>query len=35
MANLKNVKDLNDVILSQARQNAFTSVKTMIDTRMY
>jgi len=35
MANISNVKDLNDTIVNQVRDNANTSLKSMIDTRMY
>lgn len=35
MANISNVKDLNTTILSQVKNNADMSLKSMIDTRMY
>lgn len=35
MANISNVKDLNTTILSQVKSNADSSLKSMIETRMY
>ena len=35
MANISNVKDLNTTILSQVKNNADQSLRSMIDTRMY
>ena len=35
MANIWNVKDLNTALVSQAKNNATSSLKSMIDTRMY
>ena len=35
MANISNVKELNNTIIKQVRDNAQSSIKSMIDTRMY
>lgn len=35
MANISNVKELNNTIIKQVKENAMNGIKSMIDTRMY